>query len=71
MRKVIKTVDPRNYMPTLMTGVIYGNANIPIKKQKVVIRETPTKIKTKTVDYSPISYYGKQKRTVTKTTVRK
>lgn len=58
MRKVTKIfkkgyATPRGYE-------VYEN--IPVKKQKIV--ETRRGIKT--VDYSPINYYGKQTRTVKK-----
>lgn len=63
-RKVTKRTDVNNYKPG-MAAVMYAGKNIPIKKQKVV----ETARKTKTIDYSPVDYYGKQ--TKTKTIVKK
>lgn len=60
------TFDPSNYANTTMAGVVYRGGKYPIKKQKQVIKVTPKKIETKTVDYGPINYYGKQTKTSTK-----
>ena len=56
-----KITDPNHYMPG-MAAQIYAGKNYPIKKQKIV----QTRKGTKTVDFSPINYYGKQTRTVKK-----
>jgi hypothetical protein len=69
-----KTVeyDSDNYdQKGIMAGTIYKGKNIPIKKKKTVVTSTPRKTVTKTTDYSPISYYGKQTKTKTKVVKRK
>jgi len=55
------TYDPTNYEKNRMTSVIYGDDKHKIKKQKVV----ETAYKKKIVDYGPVNYYGKQKKTKT------
>lgn len=63
--------DPKNYKKTRMTDAIYGNEDQNIKKIKTVTIETPKMKRTKTVNYSPINYYGKQTKTKTVTKVKK
>ena len=50
-----------------MADQIYADANKNIKVSKTKVREGKKNTRTKTVTYSPISYYGKQTRTVTRT----
>ena len=61
--KRTKTVthDPSNYEKNRMTSTVYGDNKHKIKKQKVI----ETAYKKKVVDYGPINYYGKQKKTKT------
>lgn len=56
------TYNSKNVMPGNAERVY---ANKPIKQRKVI--DTPRR--TKIVDYGPINYYGKQKKT--KTIIRK
>lgn len=69
-RTVTKESDPKNYKAG-MGAVTYANKNIPIKKTKTVVIETPKKTVTKVKSFSPINYYGKQTKTVTKSIKRK
>lgn len=71
-RTVTKTYDPQNYVKKgVMTGVVYGDGANKIKKQKVVTINTPRKTVTKTTNYGPVNYYGKQVKTKTKTKIKK
>jgi len=63
-RKKTITYDPTNYQGGMATNV-YGDNKHKIRKQKVV----ETARKKKIVDYGPVNYYGKQKKT--KTIIRK
>lgn len=65
-RTVTKESDPNHYENTRMADVVYGGKNILIKKKKTVVTSTKNKTKNKVVNYSPVNYYGKQKRTVSK-----
>lgn len=71
-RTVTKTYDPQNYSKQgIMAGVVYGDGTHKIKKQKTIVRDTPRKTVTKTTNYGPVDYYGKQVKTKTKTKIRK
>lgn len=63
--------DSKNYDKSTMAGVIYGKNDQKIKKTKVITKTKPKKIKIKTVEYGPVNYYGKQKKTITKKVIKK
>lgn len=72
MRTKKITHNPQNYSKKgIMAGVVYGKGDKKIKEKKVVTRETPRKTVTKTTDYGPVDYYGKQLKTRTKVVKRK
>lgn len=72
-RTVVKEKDPKHYQKNTMAKVIYREGDQAIKKKKTVTLEnikTGSK-RTKTINYGPIDYYGKQKKTVTKVKLAK
>lgn len=62
MRTKKITYNRANYQPGI-AETIYGKGDYKIKQQKVVTRTTPRKTVTRTVDYGPVNYYGKQTKT--------
>lgn len=70
-KKVITKTTDTNHFKKGMASVIYAGKKKPIKKKKVVVKDNKRRTKTKTVKYSPINYYGKQTRTVTRTKKKK
>lgn len=65
-RKTIeKTFDPDHYAKGTMASSVYGDEEYKIKKRKKVTKyDRKGNIKKiKEIEYSPISYYGKQTKT--------
>lgn len=58
------TYDPTHYVRTRMASTVYGDEDEKIRKHKVVAKSNG---KVKVVTYSPVNYYGKQKKTKTVT----
>lgn len=52
--------NPNHYQNTRMTGVVYGRGDQKIRTNKIVGKSNG---KVKIVTYSPVDYYGKQKKT--------
>ena len=66
-RTVVTETSKSHYKPNRMTGNVYGGGKHDIKTKKSVITQTPRRIRTKTTTYSPVDYYGKQKKMVRRT----
>ena len=67
-----KITDTNNYSKKgVMPGVVYGSGkyDIPLKKEKAKFKKKDGMLKkTKTVNYGPAAYNGKQTKTRTKKT---
>ena len=65
MRKVTKVKSATYYKPG-KAAEVYSKRKKPIKVSKTVTTTRRGKTKTKTTAYSPISYYGKQTKKITR-----
>ena len=66
------TYNPNNYdKNSKMAGVTYAGKNQQIKQVKTKVIELPKKTITKTINYGPVNYYGKQNKTVVKKVTKK
>lgn len=70
-KSVIKVSDTSHYANTRNTATVYKSSKKPIKvsKTKIKINNKGSVAKVKVKSYSPVGFYDKQKKTITRKTI--